>query len=387
MEKKRDLPRMILHGVIALYGLACLYLYKMQSVADLTLSGPIPYQSDLPLHISMVVEDHWYYSFTAYVYQLLYHICGGNTIGIALFLALVSWATIYCTEKLVCLLDDTKERTWRTLALALSLNFVMPVYLRFVGEYRYVSYQSANIWHNSTYLCMKLLAILTLSCYFRLREHYADGITLKEWILFMLLNVICTGIKPSFLVAYSPIVGIFLLVDLFRKVPLGKILLFGSALLPSGIVVLWQNAVLFGQDTGNGITIKPWFSFALHANKAKLAVICSLLFCIGVIGVTIRKEWRDFRYLFVICMTALGFLEALCLVESGSRSVDGNFLWGYSICLFFLFTVCSVKCLKLGGTKLLCIAKGILAVLYGWHLYCGLLFFVRLVLGEGYWMR
>lgn len=387
MENKRDWPRRILHGLIALYGVACLYLYYHQSIADLKVAGPIPFQSDLPLHISMVVEDHWYYSFTAYVYQALCHLCGGSTVGIALFLALVSVAAIYATELLVCKLACWEERTWHSLALAISLNFVMPIYIRFVGEYRYVSYQSANIWHNSTYLCMKLFAILTLLYYFRLEEHYREGLTWKEWLVFMGLNVICTGIKPSFLVTFSPIMGCFLLVDLFRKVPLRRILVFGSALLPSGGVILWQNAVLFGEDTGNGITVKPWFSFALHANKAKLAVICSVLFCLLVICATIWKEWRDRSYVFVIAMSALGFLEALCLVESGSRSVDGNFLWGYSICLFFLFSVCSVKCLQIRGTKAWQLLRGGLALVYGWHLYCGLYFFLRLVLGEGYWMR
>ncbi|MBO4514648.1 MAG: hypothetical protein J5721_03125 [Lachnospiraceae bacterium] len=77
--------RWIAHAIVAIYGAACLWLYYHQSIADLTVEGNIPYQSDLPLHISMVLEDHWYYSFTAYAYQILSWICGGSTVGIALF--------------------------------------------------------------------------------------------------------------------------------------------------------------------------------------------------------------------------------------------------------------------------------------------------------------
>ncbi len=379
--------RWLAHGIVAIYGAACLWLFYHQSIADLTVEGSIPYQSDLPLHISMAVQDHWAYSFTAYAYRFLSFICGGSTIGIALFLAVVSTLSIYATENLVCLLGKEKEKTWRTLALALSLNLVMPAYLRFVGEFRYVSYQSPNVWHNSTYVCMKLAALVTIWYYFKLAEHYAKGLTAKEWVTFMLLNVLCTGIKPSFLLAFSPIMGLFLLIDLIRKVPILKILLFGSALLPSGLVILWQNAVLFGEDTGNGFGFQPWYSFSLHAAIPKLAVVCSALFCVLVVAATIWKDYQDRNYLFLLCMTALGFLEALCLVENGSRSVDGNFLWGYGFCLFMLFTICSVKCLAMKQEKAWLFVKMACVCVYGWHLWCGLYFFIRLVAGEGFFMR
>ena len=399
--------RWIAHAIVAVYGAACLWLYYHQSIADLTLEGNIPYQSDLPLHISMAVQDHWAYSFTAYAYQILSWICGGSTVGIALFLAVVSVLTIYATENLICLFSEHGKstrlagdtsyamemsslqgtKTWKTLGLALSHNLVMPAYLSFVGEFRYASYQSPNVWHNSTYLCMKLVALITIWYYFKLAEHYEKGLSVKEWVIFMLLNVLCTGIKPSFLVAFSPIMGMFLLIDLFRKVPLLKILIFGSALLPSGLVILWQNAVLFGEDTGNGIGFQPWYSFSLRASIPKLAVVCSALFCILVVAFTCFQEWKNRQYVFVLCMAALGFLEALCLVENGSRAVDGNFLWGYGFCLFLLFTLCSVKCLQMKQEKGWLAIKLACVLAYGWHVWCGLYFFARLVAGEGFFMR
>ena len=86
-------------------------------------------------------------------------------------------------------------------------------------------------------------------------------------------------------------------------------------------------------------------------------------------------------------MAILGFLEALCLVESGARSVDGNFLWGYSFCLFVLFIVTAVKAFM--GPCSTAKDKGlriVLLLLYGWHLYCGIEFYIRLVCGESFWM-
>lgn len=386
MDRRKGL-RAVVHATIILYGLACLWLFYQQSVAVLSVEGESRYQSDLPLHISMVIEDGWYYSFTAFVYKALYVLFGGGTAGIAFFLSAVAVATVYATENFVYRLGKYGEKTWYTLLLSLGLNFVMPIYIRAVGEFRYVSYQSPNIWHNSTYLCMRLVALVTLTYYFKLEEKYRDGISWREWCAFALLNVVCTGVKPSFLLAFSPIMGIFLLADLLKKVPLRRILAFGSALLPSGLVILWQNAVLFGGDTGNGITFRPWYTFSLHTQIPKLAVVCSVLFCGLTVAVTCRQVLRERPYRFLVLMAILGFMEALCLVEEGRRSVDGNFLWGYSFCLFALFCMCSVKCLQLRNTKMQRILQIALGGIFALHLYCGLYFFIRLVSGIGFWMR
>ena len=197
----------------------------------------------------------------------------------------------------------------------------------------------------------------------------------------------CTGIKPSFLLAFSPVMGFFLLADLFRRVPLKRILAFGSALLPSGLVLIWQNAVLFGEDTGNGIAFHPWYIFSRHATVTKLAVVCSVLFCVLTVLTTLKQLSKENEYRFIVAMSLLGFLEALCLVENGSRAVDGNFLWGYSFCLFVLFAVCAVKWLKPVQGRLRGILQAGLGLIYGWHLYCGLYFFVNLTAGATYWMK
>lgn len=385
--KKNEKLRWGMHVLVMCYGAACVWLYYHQSIADLSVAGSIPYQSDLPLHISMIIEDGWYYSFTAYAYKALHVLCGGSTAGIAVLLAVMSVGSIYVTEQLICLFGGFAEKNGFTLTAALSVNLVMPIYAQAAGMYRYVSYQSANVWHNSTYICMKFFALLTLWYYFKLEEKYRDGISLKEWAVFAGLNVITTGIKPSFLLAFSPIMGIFLLADLLQRVSFRRILIFGSAMLPSGLVVLWQNMVLFGQDTGNGMAFKPWYTFSLHADRPKLAVICSVAFCAVVVLVTAKDILKQKRCLFVVLMALLGFLEALCLAESGSRAVDGNFLWGNSFTLFVLFVFTTVKCFQYPrNTAMKKIVYAVMVCLFALHLLCGTEFFIRLVCGETYWM-
>ena len=120
-----------------------------------------------------------------------------------------------------------------------------------------------------------------------------------------------------------------LLWDLAHKVRFKQIFIFGSTVLPACGVILWQNAVLFGEDTGQGFAINPWFTFSKLANSPKLAVICSIVFPLVVLMCSIPELWKNRTYFFGWMMTGVGFLEAVLLAETGSRSRDGNFLWGY----------------------------------------------------------
>ena len=72
-----------------------------------------------------------------------------------------------------------RERTDAlTLSAAFGLNLVMPFFWAYAGQFRYVSYQSGNIWHNSTYQCMKLLAIAAIALgiviTWRVYKHFRD---------------------------------------------------------------------------------------------------------------------------------------------------------------------------------------------------------------------
>ncbi len=375
--------------VVAIYGAMCLYLFYMQAIQPLDDNNRY-YQSDLPYHISMIVEDGWYYSFTAYVYQFLYTLAGGHMALIAGFLAAVTVLCILLTERLLRLLLSREGTDVLTLAGAISLNFVMPFFWTYAGQYRYVSYQSGNLWHNSTYQCMKLLAIAVVICYSRIQETYKKQMTVRQWMTLALLLLVCTGVKPSFLTVFAPVLAVKLLVDLCGKTPFRQVFLLGSTVLPACGIVLWQNMVLFGQDTGHGITFSPWYTFSLHANRTKLAVLCSIAFPLVVLLFSLGELLRDKNYLFVWGMTGVGFLEALCLVETGSRSRDGNFLWGYCFAIFLVFVVSFQKWLllwkKRGQGLFYRIAFGIAGCVFGYQVFCGIYFFARLMAGETYFM-
>lgn len=408
-EKRVNRIQWIYWILLGVYGVLCLYLFYMQSIQPLEYNNRY-FQSDLPYHISMIIDDGWYYSFTAYAYQVLYLLFGKSTFGIALFLAVMAVLSIVLTEKLLQVLTKQQGMSAVTAAGALGLHFVMPFFLKMAGQYRYVSYQSGNIWHNSTYQCMKVFGLAAILCYLKIEKEYQEKILLKDWLLFAGILIICTGIKPSFLTVFAPAMALKLLWDLFHKVSFKQIFLFGCAVLPACGVVLWQNAVLFGEDTGQGFSIQPWFTFSLHADRPKLAVLCSIAFPLAVLVCSVKELVKDKNYCFGWLMTGIGFLEALLLAETGSRSNDGNFLWGYCFAIFYIFLLSFVKWLKMGkgifgsagiaeskpesmsGSNTGALTKGkklafwVCGGVLAYQLYCGIYFFVRLLGGTTYFM-
>ena len=239
----------ILWLVILIYGGLCFYLFYMQSVQPLDYNNRY-FQSDLPYHISMIIDDGWYYSFTAYAYQLLYRAGGNGTVLIALFLAAASVLCIFLTERLLALLLGREGADALTLGCALLLNLVMPFFWRYAGEYRYVSYQAGNIWHNSTYQIMKPAALAAVIYYLKTEKGYRDCVSGRQWLILAGLLALCTGIKPSFLTVFAPVLAVKLLADLCGKAPFKQVFLLGSTVLPACGVILWQNMVLFGTEIG-----------------------------------------------------------------------------------------------------------------------------------------
>lgn len=387
-SKQNNLP-LLWWGSLAVYGILCLYLFYMQSIQPLDYDNRY-FQSDLPYHISMIIDDGWYYSFTAYVYQVLYLLGMKSTVLIAAFLAVVTVMTIVLTERLLRYILRQEQSDRVTMLGAFGLNFVMPFYLTFAGHYPYVSYQSGNLWHNSTYQCMKLVALAGILFYEKVQEHYRERITVKEWVTLAVLLFICTGIKPSFLTVFAPVLAVKLLIDLIKRVPFKQIFLLGSTVLPACVVVLWQSLVLFGEETGNGTTFDPWYTFSLHADRPKVAVICSVAFPVVILLFSLKELWKDKRYFFVWSIAGVGFLEALCLVETGARSRDGNFIWGYAFAIFLLMISSFEKwwafSKKLEESLYARIAFGAGGVVFAYQLYCGMRFFIKLLQGTTYFM-
>ncbi len=353
-----------------------------------------PFEADLPYHIKMAVEDNWYYSFTAFVYVFLYKFPFGNML-VAIFLSVCHLITIFGTYLLLKEIwkhYEIKLKTSATLFCAITLNLVMAFYVKAVNHRHYIGYQNATVWHNSTYICMKVLAVFVLWYFLKLMNSYKEKMSVKHWIVFTLLLALSTGVKPSFIMVFAPVMAIMLLVDWIRGTKFLRVFTFGMTVVPSLLIILWQNLVLFGEDTGNGFIIKPFYTLAQRSDNPKIALIFSVLFP-AIVGVFhIKDVWKDKLYLGSLLVWAFGFLEVFLFVESGTRSKDANFMWGYSIALFVLFVISLVRyirdCLDKNFLKkykaLRTIYISIVGSVFLYHVISGLWFFGILLTGATY---
>ena len=382
-----------LWALILLYGALCIYLYYKQTFH---VEG-MPYESDLPYHISMAVDDHWFYSLTAVLYQLFYLTPFGHFLT-ALFLGCVTVASIAATNRLFQVIlkrigcEDIPEPL--LLLFSFLCNIAMPFYVRAAHYQRYIGYQSASIWHNSTYICMKFCGILVLILYLVLEEKYRTGLSVREWFFLAGAFVLVNAVKPSFSMVFAPVMALYLLVDLFHKVPFSRIFLFGLTVIPSLLVILWQNMVLFGGDTGNSIEFRYGYILTLHSLHPKATLLLSVAFPLFVLLFLWKELFRDKWYLLSWMVWGVALVQVTFLSESGTRARDGNFMWGYSFGIFLILIWSVVKLLQMLKTpwgifkrKYARIPFAVTAFsILAYQSYCGIVFWVKLCQGVTYWM-
>ncbi len=375
---RKDTPRIAAYVLWMVYGIACAYLYYRQT----KWTGGSVFESDLPAHIKMVIEDHWYYSLTAFVYRFLY-LFPIHDLLIALFLGIMSVFAVAVTAVLLRYFQLPEELTG---FLALILNLVMPIFIPGVADGRYIGMQSASIWHNSTYIVMKPLAVICFLLYLQLEQEISEKLPVKKAVIFSLMLVLTTAVKPSYLVVFAPVMLFFMIADLFKKVPFWRLFTFGCCVLPSLGVILLQNAVLFGAQTDSGIIIAPGLVVRAHSGHPFVAAGLSILFPLAVLIFSLQDLVKDRIYRFIWALAFVGYGEMFLLSESGHRSLDGNFMWGYFLVILLLFAVSVKKLYEKKDRPGAALEVVGCACTLALHLYYGMHFFIALLKGISYHM-
>ena len=306
------------------------------------------YPSDLPAHIKPPADDT--YSALRILYQALLGAFG--LAGVCAFLACVCVATVAVTEYLVRRLAPA-VKPGAAFAAALACNFAIAVYLPFIHSYYTVGSPGGNCWHNSTYLVMRLCALAALVFYFKFDGRFPTRSKAASWCGFAALLTVATSVKPSFVMVFGPAIFALCVIDLVRqgRDTVKRSLLIGLALVVALVVVLYQMTILFPSDGSaeGGIAFglaKVWR--ARHANIF-VSFFQSLLFPMLVVLVTRTRFWHDRAFLLAWLTTFFAFAEYVFLYETGARTYHGNFGWGLSMAIFFLFVVAAAVFLQQRG--------------------------------------
>lgn len=386
-----------------LFGIYCFSLIMLHFNQTLYTETGL-YESDLFAHIEMAL-DGWGYSIIAIVIGILHFLPGKLfNFGIALFLAAVEAGTMYAA---FAFFQKKTKNPLASIILAFASGFVMPAFIGSIQPYRYIGYQSPSIWHNSTYIVMKLFALLSVMLYMSISEKYNETLDVKRVVIFSVLLALTTSVKTNFILAFAPVALLFLVIDGILGVKVKRLLLCALTVIPSLGVVLFQRIVLFGEETGNKVIVDPLYSVYLRAEKPYFTMILSAAFPVLILLVNIifvlKDTLKDFKkrdgrlthreFIFSWGMWFVGFVELLLLRETGARELDDNFAWGYDFCLFMVFIISFVYFVKnlteeKIKNKIVKIAYAFVGTaLAGYHLYCGVYFFVRLCFGATFFMQ
>ena len=390
MSDKRKTPsaaRVISAILIPLYTGACIYMYYR----FMGWTGGSVYESDLPAHISLAVDEGLIYSLISFILIGLSKLHMMQLLPV--ILGLFACLSVLFTSKIIVEVTDHRIDICVAEIMALFLNIFMPCYIRGLSSGRYMGMHTSSIWHNSTYLMMKWLALWTLLIYVRIEKDIRKNLTVKSFIYFSAVLTLTTAAKPNFFLAVSPVMLVFLIIDLVKKnAPAGKLLLFATSVIPSFLIMLLQNRALYDVNAGNNhIVIAPGRAMGAHASNIIVVSVLSIAFPLMCFLFHARDIFKNRILLFAWMSAGVGFAQYFLLSEEGARDMDANFSWGYAFTIILIFGISlimwldDIKKIREAGlfAKIYLSLCG-LVLLY--HTYCGILFFERIVRGVSYMM-
>ena len=372
----------------ALYFALCIFLYyKFMGWTE----GAV-YESDLPAHISLAVDDGLIYSLISIIIIGLSK--SGTLIVLPVLLAMFALLSVFFTAELLIEVSDKKISSNAAILLALLLNIVMPCYIKGLSDGRYMGMHASSIWHNSTYLMMKWLGLWTILIYLRLEKNISKKLTLESYTFFVIILTLTTAAKPNFFLAVTPAMFVFLIADLIRKkAPAKKLFFLASSIIPSIAVMLYQNKALFNAGAGgNGIEIVPGRAMSAHTGYLIPVSILSIAFPLMILLLHIKEIFKNRYMLFAWLCAGCGYMQYFLFSEKGSRNMDANFSWGYAFTIILIFGISlvtwinDIRNIKEDKSVIKKAYLGASTLVLGYHAYCGVLFFIRLCMGVSYMM-
>lgn len=334
----------------AIFGM-CTYLFYNQAIGE--------FYSDMPAHIKDALNPAAdSYSFVKPFYKLVLESFG--RMGFAVMLAIVETATVALTELVIRrLMPNMKPHV--AFACAIACNFCIAVWLPFFNLNFVVGSPSASNWHNSTYIVMRLFGLATMLFLLKFDGVIEARSKVTSWIGFTVFLAVTTAIKPSCAIVLGPALFVYCIVDLVRNgtSTVKHSLLIALSLIITVAIVAYQYMVLFpsGGDSG-GVAFGLARVWRHHNPNIFVSFFQSLAFPLLVLAACWRRLPDDRNFLLGGLMFAFALTEYVFLNETGARSMHGNFGWGTSFAMFYLFISCCVAFVQERGVALkLAVAK------------------------------
>lgn len=302
-------------------------------------------QSDMHAHAFYVVE-YWENESFAYFFShipypgwhvvveffMLFGIGLSEAAGLssAVFGFLIALIT-YCVVEYIV----GKNRPWITVGATVVLLFVTAIYVPWYNENIYSGQGSPTIWHNPTFNAVKPFALLSYFMLFKMAE--AHRATLKEYVLYSALTVVCLFMKPSFFQVQAPAVFIYLVFDLIANRDWKFVRNIALTFVPALAYMVLEFWIMFYSSSGGGAGVQLSFFDVqkIYAPGLKTSIALFLAFLVYATVVLWKNIFtRRSPYIAVFILVLVGFCEYAFLMEGGGRMSHGNFAWGYYLAVF-----------------------------------------------------
>jgi len=250
----------------------------------------------------------------------------------------------------------------------------------------YYGYIGMSNYHNPTVHLLKPFALLSFLFAIRSLEGKKSG-----WVAVLfsaLLVSVSSWIKPSYVLAVLPGLGLASLIRLAQKRDLDWRMIWLGFALP-GVLSLgaqWFIAYYFSFPDANII----WAPFKMesgYSNWLLLKFLLSALFPLLCLWMARRSLLKDSALLAGWAVFLAGVAQNYLLAEGGERFYHGNFRWSGQIVLFLLFAVTLRWLLreKILPNRALLWEKITSLGAYGAHLAGGAAYYVYCLFSQHYW--
>lgn len=301
--------------------------------------------------------------------------------------------------------DELRYGEWMgilTILITVSLFFISMlfapegVYLPGM-KHKYLGVFSPNPYHNATYMATRPFSVVAFFVYVRILDYYEEKSNYVDFTIFGLFLFLTTMTKPSFTLVFVSSAGLLMAYRIAKRVLLDKTwdnflpsIRLGIFFIPTFLALLYQFGGVFGKNSlageEGGIGIGFASVWKVHMDNIPLAIVLALAFP-GLYLVLHLKELKsNTLYCFTWFQMVVSLLEMLILYEKGDRFVHMNFSWGYMHGIFFAFLVSLMLLMQetvSGKQKWYILVPEWLA--YGWHVYCGIIYFLYIWSGQFYY--
>lgn len=249
-----------------------------------------------------------------------------------------AYAAVYFAKK--C----SKEETDVARVASVCLMLVAPIWLPFFNSDIMLGQGHPNLLHSPTHIMVKCVAFPCFVWYAAVMDGIGKSVSCMGVFKFMaltLLMFLTTLSKPSFGQMFLP--AIFLLaafkVIKYKLAAIRPIATVSVSLVPSIFLMAFQSWVSFysSHADASGAEIAPLKLWAHFSPNVFVSIMIAVLFPLIVLLWSLRESKVSTADVLAWVMCGMAATEGILLIEKGRRMYHGNFLWAWSLSLFFIW--------------------------------------------------